>query len=68
MLNNQKTMFEYYYCIKSFCHLKTLEKRLEKLIFVYYNGVQKHEEFLSFEKTLSRAKPYIILTSLNFVH
>ena len=29
----QKTMFDRYFCIKSFCHLKTLEKRLEKLTF-----------------------------------
>ena len=30
----QKTMFDRYFCIKSFCHLKTLEKRFEKFIFV----------------------------------
>ena len=30
----QKTMFDRYYCIKSFCHLKTLEKRFEMFIFV----------------------------------
>ena len=29
-----KTMFDRYYCIKSFFHLKTLEKRFEKFIFV----------------------------------
>ena len=34
MLVYQKTMFERYYCIKSFCHFKTLEKRFEKFIFV----------------------------------
>ena len=33
MLVYQKTMFDRYYCIKSFCHLKTLEKRFEKFIF-----------------------------------
>ena len=29
-----KTMFDRYYFIKSFCHLKTLEKRFEKFFFV----------------------------------
>ena len=33
MLVYQKTMFGCYYCKKSFCHLKTLEKHFEKLIF-----------------------------------
>ena len=26
-------MFDRYYCIKSFCHLNTMEKRFEKFIF-----------------------------------
>ena len=64
----QKTMFDSYYCIKSFCHLKTLEKRFEKFMFVYYNGAQKHEGFVGFEKACSRAKIYVILMSLYFVH
>ena len=34
MLVYQKTMFDRYYCIKSFCHLKTLQKSFEKFIFV----------------------------------
>ena len=34
MLVYQKTMFDRYYCIKSFCHFKNLEKRFEKFIFV----------------------------------
>ena len=34
MLMHQKTMFDHCYCIKSFCRLKTLEKRLEKSHFV----------------------------------
>ena len=33
MLVNQKIMFDRYYCIKSFCHLKTLEKTLRKVHF-----------------------------------
>ena len=57
MLVYQKNMFDRYYCIKSFCHMKTLEKRFEKFIFViYYNGAQKHEGFVGFEKACSRAK------------
>ena len=34
MLVFQKTMFDRYYCIKSFCLLKTLETHFEKFIFV----------------------------------
>ena len=56
MLVYQKTMFDRYYCIKSFCHLKTLEKRFEKSFLYYYNGTQKDEGFVSFEKTCSREK------------
>ena len=33
----------------------------------YYNGAQKHEGFVGFEKACSRAKTYIILMSLNRV-
>ena len=39
MLVYQKTMFERYYCIKSFCNLKTLGKRFEKFIFVLLQDV-----------------------------
>ena len=31
--------------IKSFCHLKTLEKCFEKFILYYFNGAQKNERF-----------------------
>ena len=34
----------------------------------YYNGAQKHEGFVNFENTCSRAKTYLILTSLNYIH
>ena len=50
MLVYQKTMFDSYCSIKSFCHLKTLENRFEKLILYYYNGAQKHEGFIGFKK------------------
>ena len=33
MLVYQKTMLDGYYCIKSLCHLKTLEKGLQKVHF-----------------------------------
>ena len=68
MLVYQKNMFDRYYCRKSFCHLKTLEKCFEKFILYYYNGVQKHEGFVDFENPCSRAKTCVILTSLNYVH
>ena len=41
MLMYQKTMFDRCYCIKSFSHLKTLEKRFEKLIFCITIMVRK---------------------------
>ena len=68
MLVHQKIMFDHYHCMKSFCHLKTLDKRFEKFNFYYYNDAQKHEGFVGFEKACSRAKTYVILTSLNYVH
>ena len=70
MLVYQKTMFNLYDCVKSLCHLKTLEKHFEKFIFVliYYNGVQKHELLVGFENACSRAKTYVNLTSLNYLN
>ena len=32
----------------------------------YYNGAQKHAEFVGFENAYSRVKTYVILTSLNY--
>ena len=55
MLAYQKTWLDRNYCIKSFCHLKTLEKCFEKFILYYYNGAQKHEEFIGFENACYRA-------------
>ena len=69
MLLYQKTMFDRYYCIDSFCHLKNFGKNASKSSFLYYNnGAQKHEGFVGFKKARSRAKTYVILTSLNYVH
>ena len=64
----QKSTFDRYYCIKSFSHLKTLENGSEISFLYYYNGAQKHEGFGGLEKACSRAKTYVILTSLNYVH
>ena len=62
-------MFECNYCIKSFFHSKTLEKRFENFNFVLlYNGAQNHEGFIGFENTCSWAKTYVILTSQNYVN
>ena len=66
MLVYQKNMFERYYCIKSLCHWKTLEKRFEKFIFVMAR--KKHEGFVGFENACSRAKTYVVITSLNYVY
>ena len=68
ILMYQKTMFDRYYCIKSFCHLKTLEKASNSSFLYYNNGAQKHEVFVSFENACFRVKTYVILTSLNYVH
>ena len=66
MLVYKKNMLGQYYCIKSFCHLKTLEKNASKISFLYYyNGAQKHEGFVGFENACSRLKTYVILTLLN---
>ena len=61
----QKTMFDRYYCITSFCHLKNTSK---SSFLYYYNDAQKHEGFVGFENGFSKAKTYIILTSLNYIH
>ena len=45
----QKTMFDSYYCIKSFCHLKTFGKTSKSSFLYYYKGTQKHEGFVGFE-------------------
>ena len=56
MLMYQKTMFDRSYFIKSFCHLKTLENASKNSSLYYYNGAQKHERFVGFEKSLFQRK------------
>ena len=56
MLVYQKTMFDRYCCIKSFCHLKFFEKKASKSsILYYYNSPKKHEGLVGFENACSRA-------------
>ena len=69
MLVYQKTMFDRYNCIKSFCHLKTLVKNASKSYFLYYyNGAQRDDAFIGFKNACSRATTYVILTSLDYVN
>ena len=56
MLVYQKTLFDRYYCIKSFCHLKTLEKSFKRSFLYYKNGAQKHEGFVGFEKPVPKQR------------
>ena len=57
-------MFDRFYCIKSFCYLKTWEKMLRKTGFLLYNnGQQKHERCIGFKNASFRAKTYAILVS-----
>ena len=67
MLVYQKTMFDRYYCIKSFCHLKTLENTLKSSFLYYYNGAQKHKGLVGFEKSLFQSKdiPHPNVTKLH---
>ena len=44
----QKTMFDCYYCIKSFCHLKPLENASKNSFLYYNNGAQDYEGFIGF--------------------
>ena len=70
MLVYQKTMFDRYYCIESPCRLKFWKNASKSSFLYYYDGSQKHEEFVGFGNACSRAKNFVILTSLkfNYVH
>ena len=52
-------MFDRYYCIKSFCHLKTLENASKKSFMYYCNGAQKHERFVGFEMPLPEHRDFV---------
>ena len=63
----RKNMFDHYYCMKSFCCLKTLEKTFRKFNYCgnyMYNDPQKHERYISFKFPVPRQR----LTSLNYVN
>ena len=64
MLVYEKTMFDRYYCIKSFENFGNASK---SSFLYFYNGAQKHEGFVCFENACSIATTYVILTSLNYV-
>ena len=67
MLVYPKTMFDRYFCMKSFCHLQTLEKRFEKFILYSYNGAQKHEGFVGLwspRTLLFPHKRYVLLLAI----
>ena len=64
----QKTMFDRYYCIKSFCDFKTLENALKSSFVYYYNGAQKHEGSVVFEKSLLQSKDLRHHNVTNNVH
>ena len=68
MLMYQKTMFDRYYCTKSFNRLKLWKKRFERFIFVLLSCHKIREGFVGFEKACFRAKTYVILTLLNNVN
>ena len=68
MLVYPKTMFGYYYCIKSFCQLKLWKIASKSSFCVTYTGAQKHKGFVGFKNACSIAKTYVILTSLNYAH
>ena len=59
----QKSMFDRYYCIKTFFLSQTLGKLLQKVLFTYtHNGAEKHVTCERFENAASRAKTNIIAT------
>ena len=70
MLVYQKTIFDCYYCIMSFCHLKIVgKKNTSKSSFLYYtNGAQKHEGFVGLENACCRGMTHVIIMSLNYVN
>ena len=63
MFKYQKSMFDRYYCIKTFFRSKTLEKLLQKVLFsCTYNGTEKHVSCERFENATSRVKTNFITT------
>ena len=67
MLMYQKSIFDRYYCISTFCRSKTLEKLLRKVFFPVPIMARKARSSDCFENAASRAKTNVILTSRNNV-
>ena len=67
MLVYQKNMYDPYYCIV-ILPLENWKNSSKSSFLYYYNGAKKHEGFVGFEKVCSRAKTYVILTSLIYIH
>ena len=66
--NVSENLFDCYYCIKTFCHLKTLKKIFQKVILsCIYNGAKSHVACECFENSASNANDNIILTSRNYI-
>ena len=68
MLVYQKTMFDRYYCIKSFCHLKTLVKHFERFIFLLLYWRTKAWRIRRFWKWLFQSKDLCHPNVTNLVH
>ena len=64
MLMYQKSIFDRYYCIKTFSRTKTLEKMPRKGLFrALYTGAKRHVTCERFENAASRAKTNAMSTS-----
>ena len=61
-------MFDRYYYTKSFCRLKIWVNGSKSSFLDCYYDAQEHEGFVGFKNACSRAKSYVILTSLNYVY
>ena len=63
MLMYQKSMFDRYYCIKTFFCSKNLEKLLQNVLFTCtYNGAEKRFTCERFENAASRTNTHVIAT------
>ena len=54
--------------LSHFVTWKLLKKASKSSFLHYYNGAQKHEGFVGFEYACFRAKTYLTLTSIIYVH
>ena len=66
MLMYQKSLFDRYYCIKTFSRSKTLEKIPRKLSCTYY-GAERQVTCQRFKNATSKANTNVMLASRNYV-